>query len=154
MLTPETEEALIDLMAAGEAVHAIGSGTKQHHGPGLLKDAQAVCLRKLDRITAYEPGDLVVTAQAGVLLADLQEKLAEQNQWLPLDPPYTGATIGGILATNSSGPRRLGYGTARDHLIGLRVVGPNGIVTRSGGRVVKNVTSTSSTSARSGRSAS
>jgi glycolate oxidase FAD binding subunit len=140
MLTPATEDALIDFMRTGEPVHAIGCGTKQHHGPALLREAQTVCLRKLDRITEYEAGDLVVTVQAGARLADLQAKLAEQNQWLPLDPPYADATIGGILATNSSGPRRFGYGTARDHLIGLRVVGPGGVVTRSGGRVVKNVT--------------
>ena len=140
MLTPENEEALLDLLRAGPPIHAIGSGTKQHHGPSLTKEADLVCLRKLDRITAYEPGDLVVTVQAGARLADLQATLAEQGQWLPIDPPYGEATIGGILATNSAGPRRLGYGTMRDHLIGLRVAGPDGTITRSGGRVVKNVT--------------
>ena len=140
MLTPENEGALIDLLRAGQPVHAIGSGTKQHHGPPLMKEAQVVSLRKLERITSYEPGDLVVTVQAGARLADLQAALAEQGQWLPVDPPYGNATIGGILATNSSGPRRLGYGTLRDHLIGLRVAGPDGTITRSGGRVVKNVT--------------
>jgi len=140
MLTPENEEALLDLLGAGQPVHATGSGTKLHHGPGLVKEMQTVSLRKLGKITSYEPGDLVVTVQAGARLADLQTALSENNQWLPLDPPYGEATIGGILATNSSGPRRLGYGTMRDHLIGLRVAGPEGQVTRSGGRVVKNVT--------------
>jgi glycolate oxidase FAD binding subunit len=140
MLTPAHEEALLDYLRAGQPVHAIGNGTKQHHGPPLMKEAEVVSLRKLDRITSYEPGDLVVTVQAGAKLTDLQAALAEQNQWLPVDPPYGNATIGGILATNSSGPRRLGYGTMRDHLIGLRVAGPGGTITRSGGRVVKNVT--------------
>ena len=52
-----------------------------------------------------------------------QAELAKRNQWLPIDPPYADATIGGILATNSSGPRRFGYGTIRDHLLGTRSVG-------------------------------
>ncbi|HXX92476.1 MAG TPA: FAD-binding oxidoreductase [Planctomycetota bacterium] len=140
MLVPENEESVLDFLRAGQPVHAIGNGTKQHLGPALLKEAEVVSLRKLDRITSYEPGDLVVTVQAGVRLGDLQSALAEHNQWLPVDPPFGNATIGGVLATNSSGPRRLGYGTLRDHLIGLKVAGPGGVVTRSGGRVVKNVT--------------
>lgn len=137
---PKSEEELVDLVRAGAALHATGSGTKRHHGPAAAPDAQAVGLRKLSRITAYEPGDLVVTAQAGTRLVDLQAELSKRNQWLPLDPPYAEATIGGILATNSSGPRRYGYGTIRDHLLGTRSVGADGVVTRSGGRVVKNVT--------------
>ncbi len=99
-----------------------------------------VSLRKLSKITAYEPGDLVVTVQAGAKLTEVQSELAKRGQWLPLDPPHSEATIGGILATNASGPRRYGYGTIRDHLLGTRSIGADGIVTRSGGRVVKNVT--------------
>lgn len=136
----ESEEALAAVVREGRPVHAVGSGTKRHHGPAPSAEAVEVRLRKLDRITSYEPGDLVVTAQAGVRLADLQAELARRHQWLPIDPPYAEATLGGILAINSSGPRRLGYGTMRDHLIGLRVVGADGVVTKSGGRVVKNVT--------------
>lgn len=119
------------------AARPVGSGTKLHYGPAV--SGPTVSLRSLARITSYEPGDLVVCAQAGMRLADLQAELAKHNQWLPIDPPFADATLGGILATNSSGPRRFGYGTIRDHLLGLRVVGPGG-VTRSGGRVVKNVT--------------
>ena len=138
MITPESEEALAAFVRESAEVRPVGSGTKQHYGPAPAEPN--VCLRRVDRIIAYEPGDLVVTVQAGMRLADLQEKLAEHGQWLPIDPPYAAATIGGILATNSSGPRRLGYGTMRDLLLGLRVIGAGGIVTRSGGRVVKNVT--------------
>lgn len=117
-------------------VHAIGGGTKQHWGPATT--AAPISTLGMNRIVEYEPGDLVVTVQAGVRLEELQRVLGVHGQWLPLDP--RGGTVGGILATNASGPRRLAYGTARDLLLGLRVVGPDGIQTRSGGRVVKNVT--------------
>jgi glycolate oxidase FAD binding subunit len=140
MVRPESEAALVAVVREGAPVHAIGSGTKLHHGPAPDPGARAVCLRALDRITHYEPGDLVVCVQAGARLADVQAELARHGQWLPLDPPYADATIGGVLATNSSGPRRLAYGTARDLLLGLRVVESDGAITRCGGRVVKNVT--------------
>ncbi|HVE42862.1 MAG TPA: FAD-binding oxidoreductase [Planctomycetota bacterium] len=138
--TPQSEQELVDLVREGAPIQVIGSGTKRHHGPAGPADVRTVGLRKLNKITAYEPGDLVVTVQAGAKLTELQAELAKRNQWLPLDPPYSEATIGGILATNSSGPRRYGYGTVRDHLLGTRSIGADGIVTRSGGRVVKNVT--------------
>jgi glycolate oxidase FAD binding subunit len=140
----DSEAAVADFIREcgerGRPVHAIGSGTKLLHAPLPPPDGEVLALRGLDRITSHEPGDLVVTVQCGARLSDLQARLAAHRQWLPLDPPYAEATIGGILATNSSGPRRFGYGTMRDHLIGLRVVDGRGVVTRSGGRVVKNVT--------------
>lgn len=138
--SPTTEEELAELVRSGSALHVTGSGTKRHHGPAGAPDTATACLRRLSKITSYEPGDLVVTVQAGAKLTELQAELGKRNQWLPIDPPYAEATIGGILATNSSGPRRYGYGTIRDHLLGTRSVGADGGVTRSGGRVVKNVT--------------
>src|SRR6185295_18925680 len=137
--TPQNEQELSDLVRAGSPIHVFGSGTKRHHGAAAAGTGTSVCLRKLNRITEYEPGDLVVTVQAGTKLTELQAELAKRHQWLPLDPPYADATLGGILATNSSGPRRYGYGTIRDHLLGTRTMGADGVVTRSGGRVVKNV---------------
>ncbi|HEX7901560.1 MAG TPA: FAD-binding oxidoreductase [Planctomycetota bacterium] len=137
--TPKTVEELAAIVREGKPIHATGSGTKVHHGPAAA-GVETVSLRALKAIPFYEPGDLVVCAQAGVRLADLQAELAKKNQWLPLDPPYPEATLGGILATNSAGPRRLAYGTMRDHVIGMSVLGADGTVTRSGGRVVKNVT--------------
>jgi glycolate oxidase FAD binding subunit len=96
--------------------------------------------RKLTRLLEHEAPDLTCQTEAGITLADLQAQLATKGQWLPLDPPdATQATIGGILASNTSGPKRLRYGTARDLVIGLRVVQANGEIARSGGRVVKNV---------------
>ena len=140
VLNPQSEAELVELVRAGAPLQVIGSGTKRHYGPAPATEGQTVSLRKLNRITSYEPGDLVVTVQAGAKLTELQAELLKRNQWLPLDPPYAEATIGGILGANSSGPRRYGYGTIRDHLLGTRVVGADGVITRSGGRVVKNVT--------------
>lgn len=141
---PATPEALADILrhtaGQGGTVHTIGSGSKRHHGPAAADGAVSVSLRGLARVVSYEPGDMVVTAQAGTRLVDLQTTLAAQGQWLPIDPPYAEATIGGILASAASGPRRLGYGPPKDHLLGASVMGVGGEITKSGGRVVKNVT--------------
>ena len=128
------------LAASGATVVSEGSGTKRHHGPAAASGAQSINLRGLGAISAYEPNDLVVAVQVGMRLADLQHHLAAHNQWLPIDPPYADATLGGILATASAGPRRLGYGTIKDYILGLRTANAAGVVTKSGGRVVKNVT--------------
>ncbi len=143
MIRLDSEAELAAVVREGAArkrpIHTLGSGTKLHHGPPPAADAETVCLRGLARITSHEPGDLVVSVQAGMRLADLQAALAKHRQWLPIDPPRAEATIGGIIAAHASGPRRLAYGTMRDLVLGLRVMGPGGAVTRSGGRVVKNV---------------
>ncbi len=95
---------------------------------------------QLTRLLEHEAPDLTCQIEAGLTLAALQAQLATKGQWLALDPPDAAqATLGGILASNASGPKRLRYGSARDLVIGLRVVQPNGEVSRSGGRVVKNV---------------
>ena len=89
---------------------------------------------------AYEPADLTISVQAGVTFAALDAVLAAHGQRLALDCPHAeAATLGGLLATNLSGPRRLRYGTARDMLIGVRAAHPDGTLTRGGGMVVKNV---------------
>jgi glycolate oxidase FAD binding subunit len=93
----------------------------------------------MDRIVEHAAGDLVVTAQAGVPLGRLQEHLAPARQWLALDPPEPGATVGGVVAAAASGPRRLLFGTPRDLLIGITVVLADGTIAHSGGKVVKNV---------------
>jgi glycolate oxidase FAD binding subunit len=143
-LHPTTEDEVLALVREGVAKRrpfvVEGRGTKRHHGPAAAEDAVRVSLARLADVTALEPGDLVMSARAGARLLDVQAALAAHGQWLPVDPPYADATIGGILATASSGPRRLGYGTIKDHLLGLRLIGASGEITRSGGRVVKNVT--------------
>jgi len=95
---------------------------------------------RLTRILEHEAPDMTCQVEAGITLASLQAQLAEKGQRLSLDPPgKEQITLGGLLATNASGPKRLRYGTARDLVIGLRVVQANGDIARSGGRVVKNV---------------
>ena len=85
-------------------------------------------------------GDLVATIPAGVTLADANRELARGGQWLPLDPPYPDrTTIGAIVGTNASGPRRHKYGAPRDLIIGIEVVLADGRAVKAGGRVVKNV---------------
>jgi len=96
-------------------------------------------LTGLDRVVEHVAGDLVVVAEAGVRLADLQVRLGAAGQLLGLDPPEKGATLGGVVSANASGPRRLRYGTVRDLLIGTTVVLADGTVASAGGKVVKNV---------------
>jgi hypothetical protein len=87
----------------------------------------------------HTPADLTVTAPATMTLADLQAALRPARQWLPIDPPDDSTTLATILDANASGPRRYGYGTVRDYVIGLKVQLPDGTVIKSGGQVVKNV---------------
>jgi glycolate oxidase FAD binding subunit len=99
-----------------------------------------IATTRLNRVVEYEPADLTVTVEAGMPFAELQRVLGEQGQFLALDPPAAeGATIGGVIATNASGPLRFSCGTARDLVIGTRVANADGTLTRAGGRVVKNV---------------
>jgi glycolate oxidase FAD binding subunit len=126
--------------AAGVPVLPWGGATQMARGTPPPDGALVVGLRRLARVVEHEPGDLTATVEAGITLEALQAALGGRDQWLPLDPPMPGAaTLGGVLATNAAGPRRHGYGTARDLVIGLRVVGADGALIRAGGKVVKNV---------------
>jgi glycolate oxidase subunit GlcD len=99
-----------------------------------------VSARRLNQIIEHEPADLIAIAQAGVTLTDFNAKLAENGQWLPLDPPDDGrATLGGVVATGIGGPQQFGYGRPRGSVIGMRVVLADGSMIKAGGRVVKNV---------------
>lgn len=136
----EAAEALQAANAENIPVGFIGGGTKQEAGnlgkaPGLQ-----ISTRQLNELIAYQPEDLTITIGAGMEFDRLQAILKEHGQCLPLDPPHlTRATLGGIMAANPSGPKRLLYGTARDLLIGCEFVLADGHIGRSGGRVVKNV---------------
>jgi glycolate oxidase FAD binding subunit len=100
----------------------------------------AISTARMNRVIEYEPADLTATVEAGCSLAAFNQLAAQHRQWIPLDPfGEKSATLGGIVATASSGPLRCSYGTPRDWLIGIRVVHPNGGVTKAGGKVVKNV---------------
>jgi glycolate oxidase FAD binding subunit len=136
----EVAGALRAAAQAGLAVIPRGQGTKLSLGNPPRAGQVALSLAKLNRILEYMPEDLTVTVQAGARLAEVQAVLAQRGQQLALDPPFVErGTIGGILATNVSGPRRLKYGAARDLVIGIRVAQVDGALTHAGGKVVKNV---------------
>jgi glycolate oxidase FAD binding subunit len=121
------------------AVVPRGAGTKIHWGSPPERCDLVIDTRRLGRLIEHTAGDLVVKAEAGLPLADLQEVVAGTSQQLAIDDLVPGATIGGVLATASAGPRRLLYGSARDLVIGITVVRADGVVAHAGGKVVKNV---------------
>ena len=126
--------------AAGAAVTPWGGGTLQAVGQSPDRLDIVLSLERMNRVLIYEPDDLTCSVEVGMTLGQLARLLGEHNQMLPLDPPLPDrATIGGLIATNSSGARRHGYGTLRDLLIGIRVVHADGMVSKAGGMVVKNV---------------
>ena len=137
----EVAETVAHARAAGKAIIAVGGATQLGTGNVPGRYDVALLTGAMYQVVAHEPADMTVTVQPGVTLASLQRLLASHGQWLPLDPPASvAATIGGVLATNASGPARHAYGTARDWLIGARAVLGTGQAVKSGGRVVKNVT--------------
>ena len=137
----EISAVLAACSKAGSAVVPWGGGVHMGIG-GVPKKVDVVLgLGRLNQVLDHEPGDMTSTVQAGMVLSDYQAHLGREGQFLSLDPDGASrATIGGILAANASGPRRLRYGTARDLLIGVRVVDAGGTVTKGGAKVVKNVT--------------
>jgi glycolate oxidase FAD binding subunit len=148
--TPKDYEAAAEILRkaaeAGLRVRPVGGGTKgpRHSvllGPGGERDADEVELSTagLDRVLEHNAGDLTAILQAGVPLARAQELFAAEGQMLALDPPDSGATIGGVVATADSGPLRHRYGGVRDLVIGVTVALSDGTVARSGGKVIKNV---------------
>jgi glycolate oxidase FAD binding subunit len=144
VVTPSTVEEVAQVVALANqhrlTVLARGGGSRMNVG-GLPEQIDVLLeTNRLTHLLEYEAPDLTCHVEAGLTLAALQSQLAKQGQWLALDPPDAmQATLGGILASNSSGPKRLRYGSARDQVIGLRIVQANGEIARSGGRVVKNV---------------
>ena len=132
--------ALRDASARRQSVLIRGAGTKMDWGrtPGAID--VILSTRRMNRLLAHQHGDLTATAEAGITLAGMNRALAGHRQWLPLDPPFADrATIGGILATNDSGPLRHRFGTPRDLVIGVELATTDGALAKAGGRVVKNV---------------
>lgn len=144
-----SEAQLADVIAAAAGpLNVEGHGTKRGFGRPILPPA-TICLAGLAGITAYEPAELVLDARPGTTVAEVARLLAEKNQALAFEPPDWGplfggapdlGTIGGAIACNLAGPRRLKAGAARDHLLGFSAVSGRGEVFKAGGRVVKNVT--------------
>ena len=144
IIRPETPDqvaqALKNASDENRAVIPLGGGTMLDYGGPLHRADLCISLEKLNRVLDYQPANLTVRAEAGITLDALNATLAQHGQYLPLDPPCPSrATIGGILATNASGPLRARYGAARDLLIGIRVALTHGEIVRGGGQVVKNV---------------
>jgi glycolate oxidase FAD binding subunit len=122
----------------GLAVVPTGSGTKLSWGAAPERVDVLLDLSRLDRLVEHAAGDLIAVVASGRRLDALQADLASAGQWLAVDPPR-GGTIGGLVATATSGPTRLLHGPVRDLVIGTTMVRADGVVARSGGKVVKNV---------------
>jgi glycolate oxidase FAD binding subunit len=139
--------AVAEAFAAGTPLEVVGAGSKR----GLLRPVQAartLSARALTGITLYSPQELVISARAGTPLAEIEAAVAERGQQIIAEPADLSAllgttgqqTLGGVVAANVSGPRRVAWGAMRDHVLGVRAVNGRGEVVRSGGRVLKNVT--------------
>ncbi len=151
-VAPASEEELAEAVAeaarSGQPLAVEGNGTKR----GMLRPVQAartLSTRNLTGITLYRPQELILSARAGTPIPEIEAALAERGQHLIAEPPEPGAlfggggapaTLGGTVAANLSGPRRINAGAMRDHVMGIRAVTGTGEVFRSGGRVLKNVT--------------
>ncbi len=136
-----TEEASALMRAAASAGLAVvprGAGSGLGWGAPPSACDLVVDLRLMDQVIEHAAGDLVVRVQAGVTIGQLATVLASAGQQLALDAPED-ATVGGVVATGTAGPRRFRYGAPRDLLIGLTVVRADGVIAHSGGKVVKNV---------------
>jgi glycolate oxidase FAD binding subunit len=137
--TEEVSEVMRAAAAHGMTMVPRGRGTKLSWGNPPTTADLVVDVSAMDQVLDHQAGDLIVDTQAGTRLADLQQVVAQQGQRLVIDETVPGASIGGTLATNSSGPQRMLVGTSRDLLIGITVVRADGVVAKAGGRVVKNV---------------
>lgn len=152
ILRPATEWELKSLVAQvierQIRVEVLGAGTKRGFGRPPSTEI-ALSTSSLRGVTLYEPTELVMSARAGTPVSQIEVELASRNQILPWEPAEPGPmlgglpgqqTIGGVFATNLSGPRRITAGAARDHLIGVQGINGRGESFKSGGRVMKNVT--------------
>ncbi|MBA3310027.1 MAG: FAD-binding oxidoreductase, partial [Nocardioidaceae bacterium] len=141
--TPSTTDETAELLrvAAHHGLHVVasGAGTKQRWGNPPSSLDLVVQTTAMTGVVEHAAGDLITVVRAGTALADLQGVLAEAEQQLALDSSFPSATVGGIVATDTSGPRRVLYGTVRDLLIGITFVRADGVVAKAGGKVVKNV---------------
>jgi glycolate oxidase FAD binding subunit len=136
-------EVVATLRAAHDArrpIYPLGGRTALDYGIVPAGEGIGLGLTDLAKIVDYTPRDMTILVEAGVRMSDLAATLAAEGQQLPIDVPRAGeATLGGVVATNWNGPRRYGYGTIRDYVIGVHAVDGRGVAFKGGGRVVKNV---------------
>jgi glycolate oxidase FAD binding subunit len=147
----ELRDQIAGVLAAGEPVELVAGGSKRGFGRP-VQAAHILDLTRLSGIRDYTPSELVLTAGAGTPLGAIERVLEEAGQMLAFEPPDcrrllgageqdgTGPTLGGVLACNLSGPRRIHAGAARDHFLGFRAVSGRGEIFKAGGKVIKNVT--------------
>lgn len=144
VVIPKSQDELSAILRVAQDLQAVvvpwGGGTHQAIGGPPEHVDLVVCTSSLCQVLRHEPGDLTISVEAGMPIGALHTYLAGYGQMLPIDPALPErATIGGVIATAADGPRRLGYGTLRDLLIGITVVEVGGGVSHAGGMVVKNV---------------
>jgi glycolate oxidase FAD binding subunit len=142
---PSSSEEIVEIVkfAASEGLAIVPCGARTKLAIGLPPRRYDIALdvTRLNRIVAYDPGDLTLSVEPGVPLCTLQRTLNEHGQFLPHGAPFmTRATVGGTIASGMEGPLRQMYGTARDFVLGMEFVTGDGVAGKSGGRVVKNVT--------------
>jgi glycolate oxidase FAD binding subunit len=138
--TPETfARVLADASRQKRTTVIRGGGTKSDWARPVADADLELRTGRLNQLLVHRHGDLTVTVQSGMTLAALNDTLAAHTQWLPVESAFAGATIGGILATNDSGPLRYRMGTPRDLLIGITLALTDGRLVKAGGHVVKNV---------------
>src|SRR5437762_620917 len=144
----ELRDAVAEALAAEEPVEVVGGGSKRGIGRP-MQTAHTLDLSRLSGIREYTPSELVLTAGAATPLAEIERTLDDAGQMLAFEPPDwrwllgtadTSPTLGGVLACNLSGPRRIKAGAARDHFLGFRAVSGRAEIFKAGGKVVKNVT--------------
>ncbi len=143
-IQPASPEELVEALHAAasrrESIRLGGRFTKDRLGGPPAPADVAISTANMTRVLQYEPRDLTVSVEAGLRWCELARLLAEHRQMIPLDPPWgADATVGGVVATNCSGPRRRLYGAARDMVIGMKFATLEGKLIQSGGMVVKNV---------------
>jgi glycolate oxidase FAD binding subunit len=133
------QERVRAAVASKTPLAVAGGGTKAFYGNA--PRGAAFDVRAVNGIVDYEPTELVVTVRGGTPLAELESRLAEQNQMLPFEPPHFGpaATVGGAIASGLAGPRRMAAGAVRDFVLGVRLLDGRGQMLSFGGRVMKNV---------------
>jgi glycolate oxidase FAD binding subunit len=144
LIAPSTAREVAEALkrASDERLSIVirGAGTKIDWGRPASRIDVMLDMRRLNRILAHAHGDLTATVEAGATLRDVNDTLSRLGQGLPLDPPFADeATIGGILATNDSGPLRHRFGAPRDLILGVQLATTDGVLSKAGGQVVKNV---------------
>src|SRR5690242_13170896 len=143
-VTPASAEDLAEALHQASSklrtTAVIGNGSKHSMGGPLVAADTVISTAGLRRVLQYEPHDLTISVEAGMPFSELQALLGQRKQMIALDPPFSAhASVGGVVASNGSGPMRRGFGTARDLVIGMSFAMLDGKVVSSGGLVVKNV---------------